>query len=386
MKVTEKQLTGHRQRLRDSFVAGEDSSRQKAALLELLLMYAIPQKDVQPLAQRLIDQFGDLSGVLNADLESLSGCQEVRSYTATLLKLVDWIRKHYPVKKKKDKPEKHQDLFQAILFETPANLDEKQAKEFTPRPAIKGYGSGLFAKAVLKEAIELLPIIPDTESLEDVKNYFRTNLHFSAEQTRNRYTNYITRRMFPRGYADKELRLFAKEYAGRQELKDVCFYRFCKMENSMLGIADELLIRSIGSGCLERSLLREYIAQHYPSLQKSVGDCAKAVVDALVTGGIVRADKTKLTFSYRRVLIPSFAFILHSEFPEPGMYDLARLEQNPFMRAILWQPDQLVPALYELRNRGLLSKISEIDSVRQFTTRFTLKQVTERLVAGEFER
>ena len=56
------------------------------------------------------------------------------------------------------------------------------------------------------------------------------------------------------------------------------------------------------------------------------------------------------------------------------------------MRAILWQPDQLVPALYELRNRGLLSKISEIDSVRQFTTRFTLKQVTERLVAGEFER
>jgi DNA repair protein RadC len=68
------------------------------------------------------------------------------------------------------------------------------------------------------------------------------------------------------------------------------------------------------------------------------------------------------------------------------MYDLARLEQNPFMRAMLWQPDQLVSALYELRNRGLLSKISEIDSVRQFTTRLTLRQVIERLVAGEFER
>ncbi len=386
METSEKQLTGHRQRLRDSFAAGADSSRQEVALLEFLLTYAIPQKDIQKIAQRLIEQFGDLSGVLNADLESLSGCQEVKSYTATLLKLVDWIRKHYPVKKEQNKPEKHQDLFQAVLFETPANLDEKQAKKSMPKPAIKGYGSGLFAKAVLKEAIELLPIIPDTESLEEVKNYFRANLHFSAEQTRNRYTNYITRRMFPQGYVDKELRLFAKKFAGQQELKDVCFYRFCKMETSMLGIFDELLIRSIGSGCLERSLLREYVVQHYPSLQKSVGDCARAIVDALVAGGIVQADKTKLTFSYHRVLIPSFSFILHSEFPEPGMYDLARLEQNPFMRAMLWQPDQLVSALYELRNRGLLSKISEIDSVRQFTTRLTLRQVIERLVAGEFER
>jgi hypothetical protein len=387
METSEKQLTGHRQRLRDSFVAGEDSSLQEAALLELLLMYAIPQKDVQPLAQRLIEQFGDLSSVLNADLRSLSGCQEVKAYTATLLKLVDWIRKYCPEENEQDKPDKQQDLFQAVLFEAPANLDEKEEKEPTPKPAIKGYGSGLFAKAVLKEAIEILPIIPDTKSLEEVKDFLRANLHFSAEQTRNRYTNYITRRMFPQGYADKELRLFAKEYAGRQELMDVCFYRFCKMETSMLGIADELLIRSIGSGCLERSLLREYIVQNYPSLQKqSVGDCARAIVEALVAGGIARADKVKISFSYRGILIPSFAFILYSEFPEPGMYDLARLEQNGFLRSMLWQPDQLASALYELRNRGLISKISEIDNVRQFTTKLTLEQVTERLVAGEFER
>jgi DNA repair protein RadC len=383
MENSEKQLTGHRQRLRDNFAACADSSRQEAALLELLLMYAIPQKDVQPLAQRLIEQFGDLSGVLNADLESLSGCQEVKAYTATLLRLVDWIRKHYPDKKKEEKSEGHQDLFQPVLFEMPAKLEEKQVKESIPKPAIKGYGSGLFAKAVLKEAIEILPILPDTESLEEVKDFLRANLHFSAEQTRNRYTTYITRRMFPQGYVDKELRLFAKKYAGQQDIKDVCFYRFCKMETSMLGIVDELLLRSIGSGCLERCLLKEYIVQHYPSLQKSVGDCAKAIVEALVAGGIVRADKSKLTFSYRRVLIPSLAFILHSEFPEPGMYDIAKIEQNPFIRVMLWQPDQIMPALFELRNLGLLSKISEIDSVRQFTTKLTLRQITERMVFEE---
>ena len=44
---------GHRQRLRDRFVKGEGESRSEEALLELLLTYAIPQKDVQPLAKRL---------------------------------------------------------------------------------------------------------------------------------------------------------------------------------------------------------------------------------------------------------------------------------------------------------------------------------------------
>jgi DNA repair protein RadC len=45
---------GHRQRLKERFLAGEPSSQSDEALLELLLTYAIPQKDVQPLARHLI--------------------------------------------------------------------------------------------------------------------------------------------------------------------------------------------------------------------------------------------------------------------------------------------------------------------------------------------
>ena len=52
---------GHRQRLRDRFASGEESSRSEKALLELLLAYAIPQKDVQPLAARLLSEHGSLS-------------------------------------------------------------------------------------------------------------------------------------------------------------------------------------------------------------------------------------------------------------------------------------------------------------------------------------
>ena len=40
-------------------------------VLELLLFYAVPQGDVNPLAHALIDRFGSLSGVLNATYEEL---------------------------------------------------------------------------------------------------------------------------------------------------------------------------------------------------------------------------------------------------------------------------------------------------------------------------
>ena len=64
MKMSDTGNKGHRQRLRDRFANGEESSRSEEALLELLLTYAIPQKDVQPLAARLLSEYGNLSSLL----------------------------------------------------------------------------------------------------------------------------------------------------------------------------------------------------------------------------------------------------------------------------------------------------------------------------------
>src|SRR5690348_10847777 len=58
---------GHRERLRIRFLNGEPGSRTDEALIELLLTYGIPQRDVQKLAQSLIAKFGTLEKVLAAD-------------------------------------------------------------------------------------------------------------------------------------------------------------------------------------------------------------------------------------------------------------------------------------------------------------------------------
>ena len=58
---------GHRDRLRRRFLSAGAEALADYELLELLLFAAIPRRDVKPLAKQLIDQFGSLGGVLNAD-------------------------------------------------------------------------------------------------------------------------------------------------------------------------------------------------------------------------------------------------------------------------------------------------------------------------------
>ena len=64
-------------------------------VLELLLFYAVPQGDVNPLAHALIDRFGSLSGVLNATYEELVKVKGVGSNTATLIALLPAVAARY---------------------------------------------------------------------------------------------------------------------------------------------------------------------------------------------------------------------------------------------------------------------------------------------------
>src|SRR5436309_2586810 len=90
--MSSQEKAGHRQRLRERFLAGEPDARTNTALLELLLTYAIPQQDVRPLAERLVTGFGGLDGVLEADPAALCRIAGVKTNTAVLLKLIHWLR------------------------------------------------------------------------------------------------------------------------------------------------------------------------------------------------------------------------------------------------------------------------------------------------------
>lgn len=57
---------GHRERLRQRFMAGGVNALPDYELLELILFNAIPRIDVKPLAKSLLATFGDFNGVIGA--------------------------------------------------------------------------------------------------------------------------------------------------------------------------------------------------------------------------------------------------------------------------------------------------------------------------------
>ncbi len=79
---------GHRERLRERFRREGLTAFSEHEVLELLLMYAIPQRDVNPLAHALVKQFGSLSGVLDADESELTRVPGVGKNAALLITLM----------------------------------------------------------------------------------------------------------------------------------------------------------------------------------------------------------------------------------------------------------------------------------------------------------
>lgn len=84
--------SGHRQRLREAYQSGGAAALHEHQLLELLLTYAIPRRDVNPLAHKLIARYGSLERVLVAPVEELTRVEGVGENAATLLSLTGALR------------------------------------------------------------------------------------------------------------------------------------------------------------------------------------------------------------------------------------------------------------------------------------------------------
>ena len=87
--------TGHRGRVKEEFRARGIEGWPDHRVLELILFYAIPQGDVNPLAHELIDRFGALAGVLDALPEELMKVKGMGEHSVTLLKLIPAVTGRY---------------------------------------------------------------------------------------------------------------------------------------------------------------------------------------------------------------------------------------------------------------------------------------------------
>lgn len=79
---------GHRQRLRERFRKHGLENFQDYEVLELLLLFVTRQKDMKPVARRLIEKFGFFQAVLDAPDEELLAIEGLGESGLALLKLI----------------------------------------------------------------------------------------------------------------------------------------------------------------------------------------------------------------------------------------------------------------------------------------------------------
>jgi DNA repair protein RadC len=93
----------HRERLKRKFTSAGLAALHDYEVLELLLSYAIPRKDVKPPAKLLLKQFGSLKGVMDAEETELEKISGVSAHTALLVKLVKELSSLYLKEKAAEK-------------------------------------------------------------------------------------------------------------------------------------------------------------------------------------------------------------------------------------------------------------------------------------------
>ena len=79
---------GHRHRLRRRFIENGLDSFDDHNVLELLLFYAMPRRDTNVIAHRLLNAFGSLPGVFDATPAALMSVEGVGESAAVLIHLV----------------------------------------------------------------------------------------------------------------------------------------------------------------------------------------------------------------------------------------------------------------------------------------------------------
>lgn len=93
---------GHRERLRARFAEHGLESFNELNALELLLCYAIPRRDTNEIAHRLLEAFGSLSGVFQASMQELTSVPGIGENAATLMLMVPQIVKKAHVSKARE--------------------------------------------------------------------------------------------------------------------------------------------------------------------------------------------------------------------------------------------------------------------------------------------
>ena len=118
---------GHRDRVKQRFLNAGFENMQDYEILEMVLFYAIPRRDTNDMAKKILSHFGSLINVLDASTEELEKCG-LSGNTAIYIKMAGDLCKKYHADKTKNTISKLSAENPADKFETIFNGTDKNKK------------------------------------------------------------------------------------------------------------------------------------------------------------------------------------------------------------------------------------------------------------------
>ena len=95
---------GHRQRVKTRFLTEGLDGFEDHQVLEMLLFFSIPMKDTNELAHKMLNEFGSLAGLFEADAKDICKRCGVSENTAVLVSLIPSLSRRYFNRRWGDKP------------------------------------------------------------------------------------------------------------------------------------------------------------------------------------------------------------------------------------------------------------------------------------------
>lgn len=116
---------GHRDRLRKKYVKNGLENLEPHEILELLLFYAIPRRDTNPIAHALIKRFGSLSEVFNAPVHKLEEVDDVTHNAAVLISMIPQLSRVYLTEQKRNREIAGKDMLNEYIVNQFIGLNEE---------------------------------------------------------------------------------------------------------------------------------------------------------------------------------------------------------------------------------------------------------------------
>ena len=359
----ENSRSGHRQRLRQRFLTSGADDFSEVELLELLLTFAIPRRDVGPLASQLLRRFGSLPNVLTASHSEQTAMPGIGDQAAVLINIVKQLAGSAP-QHIEEVPDTAQ---QPTLFEVEPDLGP--LFEHIPEPEEQKMRT--FTNDLSAAALEYLPQIVRFKDMEGFQAFLQQSLPYNSFNSRKRYARNLISRYFPSGVVQTPLSTFLTYQPTLDSLKAALFYETARAEPTIRFVAEDVIWPAAPTGHITRAQLRQRLEATF--LQASVATIKRMLYSLFNVYTILNFAKSEddfLRFQIHTGTFEGFLYVLTAEFPQPGMYRFEELEQGPMRHWLLWDREWMHQQLYNLRDFGILSKVSQIDTLRQFTLQY----------------